>query len=29
MGAAYLPLPHAGAGTVNQAIRLASARPAR
>ncbi len=29
MGGAYLPLPHAGAGTVNQAIRLASARPAR
>jgi magnesium chelatase subunit D len=29
MGAAYLPLPHAGAGTVNRAIRLASARPAR
>ncbi|MFO1194125.1 MAG: magnesium chelatase subunit D [Rhodoferax sp.] len=29
MGAAYLPLPHAGAGRVNQAIRLASARPAR
>jgi magnesium chelatase subunit D len=29
MGAAYLPLPHAGAATVTQAVRFASTRPAR
>ena len=29
MGGAYLPLPHAGAATVSQAVRVATARPAR